>query len=202
MKVVVVVCSLLLAQLATAQYEEEPDELAPYESIRTGDGYEVRMYPQTKWVCHHYDQANFSPRKQKKSFFALFRYITGSNEQDLEIPMTAPVTMLLKKESSGMKRFQMCFYLPEAHQVSPPLPTNAEVYIEDRPSMTVFTRTFGGFARRKSVWENEAKQLQNVLLKAGEANVDFSSFYSAGYNSPMKFENRRNEVWFMMKDGR
>ena len=32
--------------------------------------------------------------------------------------------------------------------------------------------------------------------------VDFTSYYTAGYDSPMKFWNRRNEIMYLVPGGR
>ncbi|KAG7174580.1 heme-binding protein 1-like [Homarus americanus] len=200
MKVVAVTCTLLLLQLVGAQYGEEPDETAPYSVTRMGQDYQERVYQPAKWVCHDNPKNSYSSSSQRKSFFALFRYITGSNEQKEEMPMTSPVTMLAQTQPDGSKRYQMCFYLPEANQAAPPAPTNKGVYIEERPAHTVLTRTFGGYAMRESVWESQAKILKESLQAAGETGVDFSSFYSAGYDSPMKLTDRRNEVWYVKEN--
>lgn len=37
---------------------------------------------------------------------------------------------------------------------------------------------------RKSIWENEAKQLMEILQGAGETNVDYSYFYRWGWSLP------------------
>ena len=47
----------------------------------------------------------------------------------------------------------------------------------------------------------EAKKFAKVLEKAGE-EVDTSVFYTAGYDSPMKFWNRRNEIMYTVPGGR
>ncbi|XP_037792243.1 heme-binding protein 2-like [Penaeus monodon] len=198
MKLSFVVAFLVCAQLARAQYEDEPNERAPYSVLRTGDGYEVRAYPAAKWVCHSQVQQAASRRKDTRAFFALFRYIDGGNEAEAKIPMTAPVSMK-KTPIDDKVDAQMCFYLPAAHQASPPAPTNAELYIEERPAFTAFVRIFDGFANKDRVWEEASEALKVDLEAAQEDEVDFSFFYRAGYDSPMKFKNRRNEVWFLNK---
>ncbi|XP_042876304.1 heme-binding protein 2-like [Penaeus japonicus] len=195
MKLSLAVALLAAAQLVRAQYEDEPSEIAPYNVIREGDGYEVREYPSAKWVCHSQTQDAASRRKDSRSFFALFRYIDGGNEAEASIPMTAPVSMK-KTPADGKIDAQMCFYLPAAHQASPPVPTNVDLYIEERPAFTAFVRTFGGFVRKDRTWEEAAEALKVDLQAAQEDEVDFSFFYRAGYDSPMKFKNRRNEVWY------
>jgi len=200
MKILCATIILVVFSLGEAQTEAEVNEFAPYDIVKetsvksvSGDWtIEERIYPATKWVCHETTRSN--SRSQRKSFFALFGYIVGTNADAAEIPMTAPVSM--KKDGADVN--QMCFYLPEAHQAAPPAPTDDEVFIQNRPSMTVVTRRFTGFATKDSHWETEAKELQDALQKAGEdKGVDFSTYYRAGYDSPMKWQDRRNEIWYV-----
>merc|ERR1711974_253291 len=58
-----------------------------------------------------------------------------------------------------------------------------------------YVHTFGGHARKDST--REARRFAEVLRKAGE-EVDTSLFYTASYDSPMKFWNRRNEVMYLV----
>lgn len=43
-------------------------------------------------------------------------------------------------------------------------------------------------------WFEESSTLDNLLSNKG-FQVDNEKFYANGYNSPMQFWNRRNEVW-------
>lgn len=56
------------------------------------------------------------------------------------INMTAPVTMMEEPLDGDANRYQMCFYIPAAHQLEPPKPTDPNVYIEVRPRLTVAAR--------------------------------------------------------------
>merc|ERR1712198_72641 len=162
MKLIVVVGVVLVVQVVKAQYEVDASEIAPYNVTREGDGYEVRDYEASNWVCTD-AVSKVSPSAQRKAFFRLFGYITGNNEGEVEIPMTAPVTTMRTAAS-----MEMCFYLPAAHQASPPAPARQDVYIQSRPPMTVYTHRFGGFANKESIWVNEAAKLKVVLEAAGE----------------------------------
>ena len=48
-----------------------------------------------------------------------------------------------------------------------------------------------------SVWIKEAQTFAKKFNK-NASSIDFSDFYTASYDSPMKFWNRRNEVLFMV----
>ena len=73
-------------------------------------------------------------------FMKLFRYISGSNVGGNKIKMTVPVSMRMKKLNGDSFEKEMCFYLDSANQANPPQPTNADVYIVNRPAMNIYTR--------------------------------------------------------------
>lgn len=73
-------------------------------------------------------------------FMKLFRYISGANEGNKEIKMTVPVSTKWTIINDNSYEKEMCFYLDEKHQSNPPNPTDSEVYIINRPQMTIFTR--------------------------------------------------------------
>ena len=59
------------------------------------------------------------------------------------------------------------------------------------------SRTFGGFAN-DSMRREELLKLLESLKKDGVEFID-KPYYTAGYDSPFKLTNRRNEVWVLMK---
>ena len=81
------------------------------------------------WACTKTDDSN------NDMFMTMFRYISGANEGNVQIPMTAPVST----KWSGEGR-EMCFFIEKAHQANPPVPTDSSVNIVNRPAMNVYTR--------------------------------------------------------------
>ena len=69
----------------------------------------------------------------------LFRYISGANVGENKIKMTTPVSMKMKGNKNSFEK-EMCFYLDSTHQASPPQPTSSDVYIVNRPAMSIYTR--------------------------------------------------------------
>ncbi|XP_043202753.1 heme-binding protein 1-like [Amphibalanus amphitrite] len=198
-------------------------ETAPYtveRTVKTDDGesiiYEERNYPGQKWVCTT-EIDDEEEEQSKDAFMRLFGYITGDNEGGITIPMTTPVSMvrepltaeeLANQESQSDEdtqeqeseevhsKYTMCFYINQANQENAPPPTNPEVYIENRPTMTVIASQTGGYMDDED-WVAMADKLKQDATAQGETGVDYSSFYRAGYDSPMKFWNRRNEIWYV-----
>merc|ERR1712062_896262 len=178
-------------------------EQVPYTTLKQFDGYEMRQYPSVKWACTEAtykmekdesssrDTNDFNLIKmgqemrsgkgwknkpENKMFMKLFRYISGVNKEQEEVEMTVPVLSRMKMLDDGMVNKQMCFYLNKKH--------------------TVYVHRFGGYAMSDSVNLREARRFAEVLSNAGE-EVDTATFYTAGYDSPMKFWNRRNEVMYL-----
>merc|ERR1712192_3371 len=66
-----------------------------------------------------------------------------------------------------------------------------------------YVHKFGGYALKDAKWMEESDKFK-VLLSEEKVEdldeIDFSKFLIAGYDSPMKFWNRRNEILFTIKD--
>jgi len=173
-------------------------EEVPYNTISKeqidGLEYEIREYPSVKWACKEIkkDVGTKTPRGQ---FMSLFRYISGMNSEKQEIAMTTPVLTKMTPSKDSMTS-NMCFYLDSAAQANPPTPEEETVIIETNEPMTVAVYEFGGYPSLDS-----AKEAQMFAKKLGDRvnTVDTDSFYSVGYDSPVKFWSRKNEVMFVLK---
>jgi len=137
-------------------------------------------------------------------FMKLFRYISGLNKGVEEIPMTSPVLSLVMPLAKRRIHKQMCFYLGKRFStVEPPKPRNNEVQIITKDKFVVYVHTFGGYALKDANWIEESEKFKVWLgeEKGEDLNeIDFSKFLIAGYDSPMKFWNRRNEVLFTIRN--
>merc|ERR1711936_1484708 len=216
----------LFSSLASGDQDEDSGtEKVPYTTLKQFDGYEMRLYPSAKWACTELtyereaveeDEAVASlkalqswnsnkrdrkNRPQSQMFMKLFRYISGVNEEQDEVAMTAPVLTSMKMLDGNQITKEMCFYIEKKHQANPPTPVDSDVKIITNKEFTVYVHTFGGYAMKDAVNIREAKKFAKVLEKAGE-EVDTSVFYTAGYDSPMKFWNRRNEIMYTVPGGR
>merc|ERR1711973_1024702 len=198
-------------------------EQVPYEVLAKANGYEERKYPSVMYACTEmtYDtpddeegeewslervmrwmtnKKSWKERPQSKMFMRLFRYIAGVNKESQEIEMTVPVwsKMVVNKEDGKITK-DMCFYITKEFQSNPPEPTDPEVKILKSKERVVFVKQFGGYAMQDSVWMKEAEKFKEELSDRIN-EVDLSNFWTAGYDSPMKFWNRRNEVAFQKID--
>ena len=84
--------------------------------------------------------------------------------------------------------------------------TGAPLLSELRPISPSATPNRGGgvlsiIEKSNTCGQKEARKFAEVLDKASE-EVDKSVFYTAGYDSPMKFWNRRNEIMYLVPGGR
>ena len=150
-------------------------EIQPYEVIKAIDSVEIRFYP----------SATLVQTSGGNNFGKLFRYISGSNEAEEKIAMTAPVYM--NKDKS-----EMAFVMPlDVHQKGAPEPMGENVSLRITEPRYVAAIRYGGYT-------NASKEATHTkrLMKALEDNsieakgaVEF-----LGYDSPYKFYNRRNEV--------
>jgi len=180
--------------------DDEPEEVngdykaVPYTTIQKFEGYEEREYPSVKWAC---TELTYKRKPSKSMFMKLFRYISGVNKERKEIPMTVPVLSKRTPREDGSMTTDMCFYIDPENQKNPPQPEDPEVRIYQNKVLRVYVHQFGGYAMKDSVWVKEAEVFATKL--ADNNDVDMSSFYTAGYDSPMKFWNRRNEVMFVKK---
>jgi len=209
------------------QQERSGYECAPYTVLETAADYQVRRYPSMKWATVTMIR---SPQTPNKSFMKLFGYISGANEvtrpilysesdlnlgrataqvisnvckkDEAKISMTVPVSTkvtTLAEKDGPVQREEMGFYVPGSHQEAPPNP-KGEVTIVTRPEMTVFVRTFGGFAKDKD-WEEQREQLMASLRGREDFDaVNTKEYFRQGFDAPFKFWNRKNEVFLVKSD--
>ncbi|XP_052781539.1 heme-binding protein 2-like isoform X1 [Mya arenaria] len=165
--------------------------------ISSTSEYEVREYAETEWVSTN--QTNMDGyRYNYNMFMRLFGYIKGENGADQPISMTCPVVKRINL-SRGPTMSTMSFFV-DPKQSPAPEPINPNVGLYTVPSFTAYVRQFGGFTRGKKVWQDQADLLGNALKRDGlEFREDI--FWTAGYDSPWKSQNRHNEVWFLPKNG-
>merc|ERR1712106_800777 len=202
----VTLLAVILAAIATATHAQgiltnflnsfdsrDNYEAAPYQVIKSTGAYEERFYPAAKWACTE-QSGREGEDISNGMFMKLFRYISGGNARDESISMTIPVsTQVSRDPSSRIVTHRMCFFIGQIHQANPPQPTDSQVFIENREPITIFTRQVPGYMDENGM-NTEAAALRGLLTAAGRAFTT-DPIWKVGYDSPMKFWDRRNEVW-------
>lgn len=195
------------------RYQRYTTETVPYTPVaRVGD-VELRRYPPTVL-------AETVASSDREAFGRLFRYLTGANDGDEELPMTAPVevtgrgfqlrepthadgerrgssiSMVLPAEtntSRGEGGVRMAFYLPAAYDVdSAPRPTEDGVDLVAVPERTLAVRRFSWRPTDRRVARERDRLLET--LERAAVPVTGRPFF-LGYDAPgtLPFV-RRNEV--------
>ena len=179
MKKILSISILFLIIISNAMAVEE----ANYEIIKTNEIYEIRKYSDLIVVETITSNENSGFRK-------LFNYISGANEKNQEIKMTAPVTQIKKNGNTYMQ-----FYLPsKCHSKSIPNPSDANVKISKMDSGFYAVIKYSGrnseknFIKHRDILEKELKKNNISIL---------NSAIKASYNSPFTLPMlRRNEVMY------
>ena len=120
---------LSFANIITNIFGAINSETPPFDVVSKGAKYEVRRYHPQLWAQVEYtvDASTDFGDKLSIGFQPLFQYITGKNERQQKIPMTAPVIM--QQLASGPGHRRMAFIMP-ASQFSSldqlPTPTNSK----------------------------------------------------------------------------
>jgi hypothetical protein len=175
-------------------------DTAPYNVLRTAEGYEERLYPAQKWVKTQVNDiskdAATSPMFQK-----LFAFISGQNDKGVQVPMTSPVTTYIQPGAGPNceSTFTMAFYIPPTFQENPPKPTDETVSIEERPEIRVFARAFQGPADETS-FVQQARLFGEMIMSGGDAEgVNFDYYFSVQSSSGNHTEHIE-EIWFLKSD--
>ncbi|ELZ19937.1 SOUL heme-binding protein [Halosimplex carlsbadense 2-9-1] len=201
---------LAVAAGAWTLYQRSTTDTVPYTTVARIDDAELRRYPASVAV------ETVAPSRNE-AFRRLFRYISGANEGDAEIAMTAPVEVADGDAASTGERaarggggrkipmtapvetveteagVRMAFFLPtEYDHESAPRPTDGSVELVAIPERTLAVRRFRWRPTDKRI-DREAGRLTASLERAGVATVG-DPFYM-GYDGPGTLPVlRRNEV--------
>lgn len=167
---------LILASFLMAQsYQTQP-----YEVISTLDRVEIRYYPPAMKVEVESTTTN------NRNFNALFKYISGNNEDGEKIAMTTPVYMENKKDSQTM-----AFVLPVQYTDTAPDPKGNGLRVYQSKAGYFAAIRYGGYSNPEKV-QLYTQQLKKILAQAEKKIIGQALVLS--YDAPYKFYNRRNEI--------
>ena len=199
--------SLLILCIQSAMALEKPE----YEVLYQDGKIEYRLY-QPYIVA----QTNVSVEDEyngasNEGFRRLFKYITGANNTDIDIAMTAPVQMNMDnagekiamtapvQQKSDGDFLQVAFMLPsEFNMDTAPAPTDERVFIREIPGRIMAVIRYSGrwTDRNRAKYE---KRLRENLQSHGIDTV--SGAETAAYNPPFTPPFlRRNEIMLEVRE--
>ena len=173
----IAVLGLIIISNAMAVEEVE------YETIKENEVYEIRKYSDRLAI-------ETLSTNQNSGFRKLFNYISGKNQKNEEIKMTAPVTQVKKNGNMTMQ-----FYLPSKfNKTNTPKPSNSEIKVLTIEGGYFAVIKYSGrssdqnFLKNKDILEKQLKQDNITIL---------SPPIRASYNSPFTLPMlKRNEVMY------
>jgi hypothetical protein len=173
MKVVLRSLLFLLAQSALSMATETPD----YKVLVEDGKFEVREYPALTLV---------RTASGDGDFMRLFRYISGENEAEQKIAMTAPVLMKHQGENTGMS-----FIVPK-EVAAVPAPKDSAVTMDALPAGQFAVYRYSG--GRNEANEQEGLKELRAWLEKRRLEVEGDPLF--GYYDPPWIPPfmRRNEV--------
>jgi len=182
---------------------DDVTEQQPYEVLERHDGFEVRRYPshvlaQVETVGSFEDAGN-------RAFRALFRYITGNNQSQRVVNMTAPVvqqparseevpmTAPVVQTEMSKGRHVVAFVMPASMTLETvPLPVDPDIQVRAVPERIAAARRYSGRWTQSSYQRNLDTLVAAVVA---EGYVPVGAPWFARYDPPFKpWLLRRNEV--------
>ena len=176
-------------------------EKQAYEVVRAYDDFELRRYP-PHVVAEVVVRASFEDAGNI-AFRTLFRYISGLNEPQQKVSMTAPViqresengpvTELVEQREPPEGEYAVAFVLPSSFSLATaPAPSNPDVRLRERPAPPSAARRYRGQWTAGSFHEHR-DTLRRAVSEAGLSPVGPARW--ARFDPPfMPSFLRRNEV--------
>ncbi len=165
-------------------------ETPKYSLLKKESNFEIRKYNQ--FIVAKTNIENDYEVAMNSGFRRIADYIFGGNNQNLQIPMTAPV--ISTSPSVLPNTYEVMFFMPSAHSInSLPKPNLDSVKIQTMNLGKVGVIKFGGWATKK----NCIKYHQRLEKWLGENLINYESqSMVAQYNSPWALPPfRKNEIF-------
>ena len=192
---VIALCSIFLS--ATTMATEE----AEYRVLLKEDNLEVRQY-EPHIVAETVVDTEFEDAGSE-AFGRLFKYISGNNQSEQEIAMTAPVGQVAEGQEIDMTapvgqtqvdgKWVVSFMMPGSFTMqTTPKPRDERITIRQVPEQTMAALEYSGFWSKSGYEKNKAR-LEEWIDKKGF--IIQGKPVWARYNAPfMPWFLRRNEV--------
>jgi len=175
-------------------------ETPPYDVIAKKDGYEIRRYHKQFLAQNTYTvptNTDFSS-KGGTGFFPLFKFISGNNNKQTKISMTAPVIMQETEIDGGVKRTMSFIMSPSTFTSSDQVPRandeNIQI-VEQSNSRDMACITFNMSMSTEKNAEKE-KELREATHRDGiQLSSNRNDVLYFGYNPPYTIPYfRKNEI--------
>ncbi len=178
-------------------------EQQPYDVVEQHDGFELRRYPEH--VVAEVELDGSFEDAGNRAFRFLFRYITGANQSQSSVAMTAPVVQeaaasekvamtapVVQAEGAG-GGYVVAFVLPAAMTLeTAPVPTDPAVRLRAVPERLAAVVRYSGRWSQGS-YERHLAELLEAVSAAGLVPAGAPRF--ARFDPPFKpWFLRRNEV--------
>ena len=189
MKAVIIIISILLLLIATAQIyisrSTQQTEQHSYKVIKKFDKFEIRKYDAALFSSVKLNKKGYK-ESSSEGFRILAGYIFGDNEAKEKIAMTSPVVMELGDTS------KMMFMVPKNYNLKNlPNPKNSKIVFEKEEEKIIAAIRFDGWADDEKI-EKYKTILMHELVNEKLNFINKFSFL--GYNPPYEVMNRRNEI--------
>jgi hypothetical protein len=150
----------------------------PYETLETVDDVELRRYPSAVAV-------ETTASSERRAFGRLFRYISGANEGEESVAMTAPVATTVDEAATAeggtaismtapvetaadADGIRMAFFLPPEYDYdTAPRPTDPDVRLVEIPERTLAVLTFSWWATEGRVAQKAEELVSTVEASPG-----------------------------------
>merc|ERR1712058_160993 len=157
----------------------------PYETIQKLDGYEERRYPSVKWAC---TEATYDVEDA-----------TEGNGNDSEEWSLVKMMQMMTNKKSWKKKPENQMFMKLFRYISGVNKERQEIEMTV-PVLSYMTPMEGKMKKQMCFYlTKEAHKFAEELADRAD-EVEFSPYLTAGYDSPMKFWNRRNEVMFIKRN--
>ena len=161
-----------------------PFEQPPYQiRAQVNPTFEIRDYGPATMIEASAD----GPGGQEAAFRMLFDYITGGNQKDQTIAMTAPVRV-----TSSVSGYNVRFFLPAKLGANPPPPMDPRVHLVHTKPSTVAVYLFYGSPTLEA--RAQATETLGTLLASTSWRAAGQPYFLA-YNPPFTIPFlKRNEI--------
>jgi len=192
--------SVILSSCSIFGISDTPE--AKYIETTNKDPYSVRIYQPYVEAQVTVENSDYK-KATNKGFRELFKYITGSNNTDKQVSMTAPVKVSQESTKIVMTApvlmqnndnlWVISFVLPSDMNIdNAPKPSSDNIKLVQKPQSRVAVITFSGTMTKNNIEKNtsmlEEWMKNNNLTKIGQPTA-------AGYNPPWTLPFfRRNEI--------